>query len=465
MRYFIVTFGCQANKADSERVAGMLEARGMVPATNIDEADHIVINTCIIRESAENRVYGLVNNLTKIKNKNAKIKTTYQNSKIRVPKIVVTGCMIGMAMRDKTGKFLKKIREAMPGVDEFLPIEEVGFDNAPIRTNRVHAWVPISNGCNNFCTFCVVPFTRGREISRPFHEIIHEIEHLASQGFTEITLVGQNVNSYGADLVLGKDNIQVLRDINVGTYFQNNPSSPPRNLRGGSLPAGEAGVGLRGGEGELPKNSVIPFDGYGLPNGIKVTPVYVKHLGRLRIPTLFPFLLDEVCRIQTIEKVDFISSNPWDFTDELIDTIKKNTKIVRHLHFALQSGDNEVLKRMNRWYTAEQYLALISKIKYQISNMTFSTDIIVGFPGETEEQFNNTVKLAKAVGFSKAYVAMYSDRPMTAAHKAYQDNVPHAEKKRRWKILDDLINQKNLREGTYTIDKYTYKVIQTQSGV
>src|SRR3989344_3870261 len=248
MRYFIVTFCCQANKADSERVAGMLEARGMVPATNIDEADHIVINTCIIRESAENRVYGLVNNLTKIKNKNAKIKTTYQNSKIRVPKIVVTGCMIGMAMRDKTGKFLKKIREAMPGVDEFLPIEEVGFDNAPIRTNRVHAWVPISNGCNNFCTFCVVPFTRGREISRPFHEIIHEIEHLASQGFTEVTLVGQNVNSYGADLVVGKDNIQVLRDLDVGTYFQNNPSSPPLNLRGGSLSVGEAGVGLRGGE-------------------------------------------------------------------------------------------------------------------------------------------------------------------------------------------------------------------------
>src|SRR3989344_6531553 len=171
----------------------------------------------MIRESAENRVYGLVNNLSKRKLSEPNLK------------VVVTGCMIGMGARDKTGRFFKKIREAMPQVDEFLPIEEVGFDNAPIRTNRVHAWVPISNGCNNYCPFCVVPFTRGREISRPFHEIIHEIEHLASQGFTEVTLVGQNVNSYGADLVVGKDNIQVLRDIDVGTYFQNNPSSPPLN--------------------------------------------------------------------------------------------------------------------------------------------------------------------------------------------------------------------------------------------
>ena len=442
-KYFIQTFGCQANKADSERVAGMLEARGMVPSASIDEADHIVINTCMIRESAENRVYGLVNNLSKRKLSEPNLK------------VVVTGCMIGMAARDKTGRFFKKIREAMPQVDEFLPIEEVGFDNAPIRTNRVHAWVPISNGCNNFCTFCVVPFTRGREISRPFHEIIHEIEHLASQGFTEVTLVGQNVNSYGADLVLGKDNIQVLRDLDVGTYFQNNPSSPPLNLRGGSLSVGEAGVGLRGGEeGELPKNKVVPYDGYGLPNGIKVTPVFVKHLGKLRIPTLFPFLLDEVCAIRGVEKVDFISSNPWDFTDELIETIKKNTKIVRHLHFALQSGDNEVLKRMNRWYSREEYIELIKKIRQQIPKMTFSTDIIVGFCGETREQFENTVDLVKKVGFSKAYVAMYSDRPMTAAHKAYKDSVPHAEKKRRWKILDELINQKNLKRGTYTIDRY-----------
>lgn len=400
----------------------MLKARGMTAAETIEEAQHVVVNTCMIRESAENRVYGLVNNLTKRKLKEPDFK------------IVVTGCMIGMAARDKTGKFLQKIRDAMPGADEFLPIEEVGFDNAPVRTNSVHAWVPVSNGCNNFCTFCVVPFTRGREVSRPFHEIIHEVEHLAQTGYTKITLVGQNVNSYGADLILGRDNVHALRDLDVGTYFKK------FKIQNSKV-----------------EKQVIPYDGYGLPNGVKVSPVYVKHLGRLRIPTLFPFLLDEVCKIEGIEKVDFISSNPWDFTKGLIEIIRKNTKIVRHLHFALQSGDNKILRMMNRWYTREKYLTLINKIRQQVPDMTFSTDIIVGFCGETEEQFENTVDLVKRVGFTKAYIAMYSDRPQTAAHKAYDDNIPHHIKKRRWKILDELINQKNLVAGTYTIDQNSAK--------
>jgi len=147
--------------------------------------------------------------------------------------------------------------------------------------------------------------------------------------------------------------------------------------------------------------------------------------------------------------IDFISSNPWDFSDELIEVITKNHKISRHIHLPVQSGDNEVLRRMNRWYTVEEYIALVSKLKTQISNVTISTDIIVGFPGETKEQFQNTVRLAKEVGFTKAYVAMYSDRPMTAAHKVYKDDVPHAEKKRRWNILEELINKTNLKAGTY----------------
>ena len=434
IRYHIVTFGCQANKADSERIAGMLESRGMRATDSIEEAEHIVINTCMIREKAENRVYGLVNNL-------AKRKILRQTQGLSPLKIVVTGCMIGMAVRDTTGKFMQKIRQAMPAVDEFLPIEEVGFDTAPLRTNRTHAWVPISNGCNNFCTFCVVPFTRGREISRPFHEIIDEVEHLAHSGYTGVTLIGQNVNSYGADLILGKQNVHVLRDISAGTFFDKIEKSKIKMQN----------------DDEKNTNQVIPFAGYGLPNGVKVTPVYTKHLGRLRIPTLFPFLLEEICKIKSLEKVDFISSNPWDFSDELIETIVKNKKITRHIHLPIQSGDNEVLKRMNRWYTREEYLALVKKIKTAIPEMTFSTDIIVGFCGETEAQFANTVDLVHQVGFSKAYVAMYSDRPMTAAHKAYQDDVPHPEKKRRWLLLDELINQKNLKAGTYTVDRFTNK--------
>ena len=150
MRYYIKTFGCQQNVADSERIASAFKGRGMAKARSYQEADYIVINTCMVRESAENRVYGLVNNIEKLKTKNAKLK------------IIVTGCMVGIAFRDKTGKYLERLKKIMPSVDEFMPIEEVGFDHAPVRSDRYSAWVPISNGCNNFCTFCVVPFTRGR---------------------------------------------------------------------------------------------------------------------------------------------------------------------------------------------------------------------------------------------------------------------------------------------------------------
>ncbi len=162
MRYYIKTFGCQQNKADSERIASAFEARGMKPAKNYIMADYVVINTCMVRQSAEDRVYGLVRNLGKLKEKKSGFK------------IIVTGCMIGLAFRDKTGKYLQTLRQRMPEVDEFMPIEEVGFDNQPIRQDLINAWIPISNGCNNFCTFCVVPFTRGREVSRPYEEIINE---------------------------------------------------------------------------------------------------------------------------------------------------------------------------------------------------------------------------------------------------------------------------------------------------
>lgn len=361
MKYHIVTFGCAANEADSERLAAYYEARGYKKAKSIQDADVVIINTCMVRQKAEDRIYGLINNLKKAKTK-----------------IILTGCMVGMAVREKSGKMLPLLKKRMPAVDEFLPIEEIGFDHVPIRSDSTHALVPITNGCNNFCTFCVVPFTRGREVSRPFEEIVREC-----QGFTHVTLIGQNVNSYGSDLKTNRK------------------------------------------------------------------PVYVKHLGRLRIPTLFPALLEAVSKIKGLKNIDFISSNPWDFSEELIDVIAQNGNISRHIHLPVQSGDNTVLTRMNRWYTREEYLALVTKLRKKIAGVTISTDIIVGFSGETKTQFNNTVDLAKKVGFSKAYVAMYSDRPMTAAHNIYKDDVPHAEKKRRWKILEELINKTNLKNNTY----------------
>ncbi|MEK7129380.1 MAG: MiaB/RimO family radical SAM methylthiotransferase [Patescibacteria group bacterium] len=392
MKYFIKTFGCAANEADSERIASYYEARGFVPAASIQDADDVVINTCMVRQMAEDRVYGLINNISKLP---AKGRSSFGR------KVILTGCMVGMAMREKSGKMLALLKKRMPAVDEFLPIEEVGFDHAPIRTDKTHAWVPISNGCNNFCTFCVVPFTRGREVSRPFEDILLECHQLAQQGYKHITLVGQNVNSYGADFLSQKDAIL--------------PKQKDRILLWGK----------------------------------KVKPTYVKHLGRLRIPTLFPQLLGEMCKIKGIKTIDFISSNPWDFSDDLIQVIAKNPKISRHIHLPVQSGSSDVLKRMNRWYSREEYLALVSKIKAGVPGVTLSTDIIVGFPGETKEQFEHTVDLAQKVGFTKAYVAMYSDRSMTAAHKIYTDDVPHEEKKRRWKILEELINKTNLQNGTY----------------
>jgi tRNA-2-methylthio-N6-dimethylallyladenosine synthase len=367
MKYHIVTFGCAANEADSERIAASYESQGFTKAKSISDADYIVINTCMIRQKAEDRVYGLLHNL----------KTSKQ-------KIILTGCMVGMAVRDKTGKLLKELKKRMPRVDTFLPIEEVGFDTTPIRTDKQQALVPISNGCNNFCTYCVVPLVRGKEVSRRFEDIIAECKDLASKGYTNITLVGQNVNSYGSDL----------------------------------------------------KHKTIK-------------PVYVKHLGRLRIPTLFPALLEEVCKIDGITSIDFISSNPWDFSDELIKVITENQKISRRIHLPVQSGDTRMLQKMNRWYTRSEYLSLVTKLRKHIPDVSISTDFIVGFCGETLKQFAHTVSLAKNVGFSKAYISMYSDRPMTAAHKVYNDNIPYKEKKRRWEILDELINKTNLRNGTY----------------
>ncbi|OGK17907.1 hypothetical protein A3G67_05035 [Candidatus Roizmanbacteria bacterium RIFCSPLOWO2_12_FULL_40_12] len=406
MKFFIKTFGCQQNVADSERIASAFKARGINPTSSYERANYVIVNTCMVRQSAEHRVYGLVHNLGKIKQQKQKKNEFF--------KIVVTGCMVGIAFRDKSGEFLKTIRKRMPDVDEFMPIEEVGFDLESIRVNQKHALVPISNGCNNFCTFCIVPFTRGREVSRPFEDIVNECLNLKNKGYTEVTLLGQNVNSYGADLLIGENNIQKTRDLKK-TYFQKKDLAHPRVK--------------------------IEFK----LNGEKIEPVYVKHLGRYRIPTLFPYLLEAVAKLG-FEKIHFYSSNPWDFSDELIEVISRNKNITRTIHLPIQSGDNKVLKRMNRWYTKQQYINLINKMKKKIPEIAFTTDIIVGFCGETEKEFKSTVEVAKEVGYKKAYLSIYSQRPLTAATKVMNDDVPHAVKKQRWQYLEDLINKPYLEQ-------------------
>ena len=393
MKYHIVTFGCAANIADSERIAKYYEEQGYAVAKKLEDADVCVVVTCMIRQSAEDRVCGLAQKIEKLRLK----------KKIQ---FIVSGCMTGLITRDTTGKLERMFHKRIPAVDAFIPIEEIGVEGRQKRTSRTQALIPISNGCNNFCTYCVVPYARGREVSRAYTTIIQECREAIAEGAVDITLVGQNVNSYGSDIVSA------------------------------STKDGE--------DFEL--------------EGKKVTPVLVNHLGKMRIPTLFPFLLEAVATLSGVRTVDFISSNPWDFSDELIAVIQNNPTVSRHIHLPVQSGDDEVLQSMNRWYTTAEYESLVKKIRGKIPDMTFSTDIIVGFPGETEKQFENTVSFCERVGFTKAYVAMYSDRPKTKAHESLIDDVTKKEKRRRWIVLEELINKTNLRKGTYTLTQKNQKI-------
>lgn len=370
-KFFIKTFGCQQNVADSERIESFYRSRGFVPAEKQEEADVLILNTCVIRDKAEERVYGLVRSLK-------------EQLGDASPRIVITGCLVGAAAREPSGKMMKRLTGRLPDA-EFLPLEEVGFEHAPIRAVGKSASIVISNGCNNYCAFCIVPFSRGRERSRSFADILAEAEEVVSQGYEEIVLLGQNVNSYGADFLQEKIK-----------------------------------------EGEE----------YELPDGKRVKPVMVKHLNRHRIPTLFPYLLESIAKIPGLKKVSFISSNPWDFSDELIDVMARYQNVDRVLHLPVQSGSNDILKRMNRWYTREEYLDLIDRIRAKVPGIMFTTDIIVGFPGETRKDFEDSIDLVKRVDFKKTFIAWFSPRPGTAAAKGMANDVPIEEKQRRFHELD-----------------------------
>jgi len=354
-RYFIITFGCQANEADSEKIAASLHKKNYRLATKKEKADLIVINTCSVRRAAEDKVLGAVRNLEKIKKRK---------------KIIITGCIL---YHDK-----EWLKTEFPESIKFIPLKKL-IDNKinPRRKSKKHAWIPIIEGCNNFCSYCVVPFSRGREKSRPVEEILCEVENIVKKGVKEITLLGQNVNSYHKDSELKTENQLLQKEIrNLKKQYNNN----------------------------------------------------------------FAILLGLLNKIDGLKKIKFFTSNPCDLSDGIIKSLKL-PKMGRYLHLPVQSGDNEILKKMNRKYTAEQYLRLVTKIKKEIPDIEIGTDIIVGFPGETKKQFQNTVKLCKKAGFCLAYIAKYSSRPGTAAY-GLGDDVPFAEKKRRRQILNNLINKR-----------------------
>lgn len=376
--YYIHTFGCQSNKSDSERIAGDYEARGYTLADNWRVCDELVINTCAVRQRAEDRARGFLHNVV-----------TYfsENGKTR-PKIILTGCM--------THHGDAKLLEMMPAVDEILPINEVGFNQSAIRRDKKHAWLPISTGCNSFCTFCIVPYSRGREKSRSMESILEEVKRLVDRGYEEITLLGMNVNSWGLEkLGIGFRKLLMERE-----DFKRE---------------------------DLPENQTQYLNA-------SDTPPFVR-------------LLQAISAFEQIKKIRFMTSNPWDFHDELIAEIGSNKKIDRYVHLPIQSGSNTLLYRMNRGYTRERYVEVANKLRAADPEITLGTDIIVGFPGETEQEFQDTVSLAKEVDWKIAFVAIYSPRPGTAAWRMYPDDIPHKEKKRRYDILDELINKSNLRQG------------------
>jgi len=343
--FYLKTFGCQLNQADSERIKAKLESQGLIQTQDSKTADLVVINSCIVRHSAENRVYGLIRNL----------KAKYQK-----PKIILTGCLAGWALRAKNKKNLNNLKKKIgPSVEIKLIEEFVPFKISQKRTCPDTALVPISNGCNHYCSYCIVPYARGKEVYLKSEKIINDVKKAVKIGISKIMLLGQNVNAWQGQ---GK----------IKTFAQ---------------------------------------------------------------------LLELVAQIQGAREISFLSSNPWDFSSELINVIAKNDNIVKKIHLPLQSGSNRILKLMNREYTKKDYLRLVAKIKSAIPEAKFTTDIIIGFPTETDQDFQDTLEVCQKVKFKKAYLNKYSPRPGTLASAKYPDDIPIKIKKARWQILEKLINQ------------------------
>lgn len=372
LKYYIETWGCQMNEEDSEKLSGMLKSVGYTKTESIEEAGIIIYNTCCVRENAENKVFGNLGELKHLKKKNPDLI------------IAVCGCMMQQeGMADKILKkfphvniifgthnaykfpeYLNRVKTEGVQVKEIFNKESEIVEGLPIdRESDVKAFVTIMYGCNNFCTYCVVPYVRGRERSRKSEDIINEIKDLVSKGYKEITLLGQNVNSYGKGLEEDIDFAKLLRKIN---------------------------------------------------------------------------------EVDGLERVRFMTSHPKDLNKDVILAIKECDKLCEQIHLPVQSGSDRILKKMNRHYTKEYYLELVDMIKREIPDVSLTTDIIVGFPGETEEEFNETYEFLKNIKLTKTHVFKYSPRKGTKAADM-QDQLDGSIKEKRSKLLIELSN-KNEKE-------------------
>ncbi|WP_409292404.1 tRNA (N6-isopentenyl adenosine(37)-C2)-methylthiotransferase MiaB [Peribacillus sp. SCS-37] len=367
-KFYIRTYGCQMNEHDTEVMAGILMALGYEPTNGVEDANVILLNTCAIRENAENKVFGELGHLKSLKLEKPDLLLgvcgCMSQEESVVNRILAKHSFVDMIFGTHNIHRLPSIlNEAYLSKEMVIEVwskEGDVIENLPkVRKGNIKAWVNIMYGCDKFCTYCIVPYTRGKERSRRPEEIIQEVRRLAAQGYKEITLLGQNVNAYGKDFT----------DIS-----------------------------------------------YGLGN-----------------------LMDEIHKID-IARIRFTTSHPRDFDDHLIEVLAKGGNLVEHIHLPVQSGSTDVLKIMARKYTREQYLELVRKIKAAIPNATLTTDIIVGYPNETEEQFEETMSLYREVGFDAAYTFIYSPREGTPAAKM-KDNVPMEVKKARLQKLNALVNE------------------------
>ncbi|MGG3451264.1 MULTISPECIES: tRNA (N6-isopentenyl adenosine(37)-C2)-methylthiotransferase MiaB [Bacillaceae] len=366
--FYIRTYGCQMNEHDTEVMAGIFMALGYKAVHTPEEADVILLNTCAIRENAENKVFGELGFLKQLKRDNPNLLLgvcgCMSQEESVVNKILKSyhhvDMIFGTHNIHRLPEILNEAYLSKEMVVEVWSKEGDVIENLPkVRRGNIKAWVNIMYGCDKFCTYCIVPYTRGKERSRRPDEIIREVRHLAAQGYQEVTLLGQNVNAYGKD----------LDDMKYGL-------------------------------GELMDE--------------------IRHIG--------------------IPRVRFMTSHPRDFDDQLIEVLAKGGNLMDHIHLPVQSGSTDVLKIMARKYTREGYLELVRKIKAAIPNVTLTTDIIVGYPNETDEQFEETMSLYREVGFELAYTYIYSPREGTPAAKMV-DNVPMEVKKARLQRLNALVNE------------------------
>ncbi len=399
MKYHIKTYGCQFNYSDSERIAAVLENVGFKPSRREDDADFIVFNTCSVRQKAEDRMRGMMPRMRELKKKN------------RCLKVGITGCMVRKTSTQKTPD-KDGLLQQIDALDFVFRIEDLAllpelleeggtrqslknyFSIAPKYVSKFQAFVPISRGCDKFCAYCVVPYTRGRERSRPIAEILQECERLVEKGCKEITLLGQNVDSYGLSYL-------------DRTEKRFKPVSP-----GGKI--------------------------------------------------YFTRLLEKLDKLSKkgLARVRWTSPHPKDLTDDVIDAVARLKTQMPYIHLPVQSGSNAILRRMNRPYTREHYLSLIKKIRKAIPDCAISTDIIVGFCGETPEMFEETYDLYEKMRFDMTYLAQYSKRPGTAAFRTMKDDVSTKEKSRRWHRLNDLLTKISLEKHKAFVGKTVQVLVE-----